>query len=119
MGVHFFDSAFNPEKTKEEMDFQEWVVCWLRYLDGDEGEQSGKSDRAEEEDDDIGGRSEGPQSSHGNKRREDSDAAKGKSLSAAREEATRDQNQLWIVRQVIEAYRRMRHTPITPLFGDD
>ena len=35
VGVAFFVDAFPPD-TKEELEFQDWVTCWIRYLGGDE-----------------------------------------------------------------------------------
>ena len=40
VGVAFFEEAFPADKMKAELDFKEWVVCWLRYLDGGSDEMT-------------------------------------------------------------------------------
>jgi len=34
VGVHFFAEAFPEDKTKQELEFRDWVMCWICYLDG-------------------------------------------------------------------------------------
>ncbi len=113
VGVHFFDEAFNPKRIKEELDFRDWVMCWLRYLEGDDDSDQ-KGDQAADDNQPA----EQPHSSHGANHEKDRNghAADGKRKVSQPQDTD---GRPWIVHWGVETYQKIRHTPITPLFGDE
>jgi len=115
VGVHFFDAAFNPDRTKEELDFRDWVTSWMLYLEGDEHLSDKKGDQPEDE---HHAAAEQHQPSHDVKHREGRQAYAADGKSKASQPQDMD-GRSWIVLKLVEAYQKLRHTPITPLFGDE
>ena len=95
VGVHFFQEAFHAEHTAEELDFEGWVACWLRYLDDKDKEPSVRGDPL--------------QASH---------AMHGAEYAAYVPHETK-KSRPWLVQMMIGTYQRLTHTPITPLLGHD
>jgi len=121
VGVAFFVDAFPPD-TKEELEFQDWVTCWIRYLGGDENDDTENLQNVEVENMSIDMSMHGP----------------GPQLHAPgpqpvptitttfeQQKKTKDdkQSESWfesnfLLKHLVNAYTVLRHTPIVPLLED-
>ena len=116
MGTHFFDTAFNAEKMKEEIDFCDWIECWLRYVDGDEDKEEGDDfDQDESLRRAADAQNHLDRSEHGHNGHV---KATQDNTNDGNHEPNNFLNSILFVSNVQGAYARLRHVPITPLLDD-
>jgi len=113
VGVAFFVEAF-PADLKEELEFCDWVTCWIRYLGGDEVDAENSQDlELENVSVYVSVDGQGPQPGH-------TSTTKSKQSNA-----WVDSNFLlkhlvnaFTVKHLVNAFQVLRHTPIAPLLED-
>ena len=116
MGLLFLDTAFNAEKVKEEINFCDWIECWLRYVEGDEDkEERNDFDQDESKHGAAEAQNHPGRSEHGH---DGHVKTKQDNTNDENREPNDFLNSIWIVRNVQGAYARLRHVPITPLLDD-
>ena len=112
VGVHFFDTAFKEEKMKAEINFHDWIACWLRYLDGDEEQEQVQVQGEDVQDKSVHEAMPAPAHAHVASRREKDNTASEHKVSNEFYQSN------WILGKLHDAYVRLRHIPITPLLDD-
>jgi hypothetical protein len=134
VGSFFFESAFPNDKMHETLDFEDWCTCWLRYVNGDEGEEINDIREAERQKLENSSRP-GSATSVASKMSKMSTASTQSSRRTRKKQHRQHtkhivdteqkradhfddlstQSNFWIVKLFANAYHLLYHTPITPL----